>query len=136
MNFKELTDILDILFEILGLKNEIIPTLESLVSSDFVHCKPSNNDEKVWHIYKVELCRSILTHLIKVIPENKHLLIKLMTMESLHCFATDRKISDSNVIKDILKSHQDNIHVYLFYSHILTIRGGITQSLKLLLHML
>ena len=141
VNFKDLADILDILFEIFGLKKYAdMFSLEFLVSSEFLHCKPETShfsNEKAWHIYKVELCRSILTHLIKVMPkkEDKHL-IWLMTMESEHCFATDRKISDSDVIKEILKSNQDNIQVYLFYSHILTIRGGVTQSLKLLGNML
>ncbi|TNV84993.1 hypothetical protein FGO68_gene7792 [Halteria grandinella] len=106
---------------------------------EYQHFKPEQSYiQDRWKIFKLRLAISILTQLLSLqtnIPISQ-ILAQLITLESQLCFERWQKLSDSTLIKQLLKSYQGDIPLYLTYTHLLLIRGGISQAQKVLANML
>lgn len=77
----------------------------------------------------------MLWHLYKLVPQEQIALL-YMHVDSLYLFATNKKLAESDNIKQILKEMQANLKVYLFYAYLLTIRDGIKQAQKVIVNLL
>jgi hypothetical protein len=64
-----------------------------------------------WYLYKIEHSLCLLNHLLKIIKgkvskeQETRIIIKMMAIESENCNVNQKKISESVLIKEILKDH-------------------------------
>lgn len=92
-----------------------------------------------WYLYKLEHSLCLLQHILRIMKgrgvtkeQETKILLLIMAIESESCNVNLKKISESIVIKEILKDHQDNLKIYLYYAYLLIIRKGIPQALKVI----
>jgi hypothetical protein len=64
-----------------------------------------------WYLYKIEHSLCLLNHVLKIIKgkvskeQETRIIIKIMAIESENCNVNQKKISESVLIKEILKDH-------------------------------
>ena len=64
-----------------------------------------------WYLYKIEHSLCFLNHVLKIIKgkvskeQETRIIIKIMAIESENCNVNQKKISESVLIKEILKDH-------------------------------
>jgi hypothetical protein len=64
-----------------------------------------------WYLYKIEHSLCLLKHLVKIMKgkvtkeQETRIIVKLMAIESENCNVNQKKISESVLIKEILKDH-------------------------------
>ena len=64
-----------------------------------------------WYLYKIEHSLCLLNHLVKIMKgkvtkeQETRIIVKMMAIESENCNVNQKKISESVLIKEILKDH-------------------------------
>lgn len=64
-----------------------------------------------WYLYKIEHSLCLLKHLVKIMKgkvtkeQETRIIVKIMAIESENCNVNQKKISESVLIKEILKDH-------------------------------